>query len=279
MDLPLPSSSPPWPGAAKAAVSITMDNLGEAQDVLNGTWGSRPIGTHPAVRDQLPRMLDLLARHNIHATYFTESWSLAVYPDAIADWQRRGHEVAWHGYQHEVWHKLSAEEEEENFAKSFAAAKEHGIAYKGFRPPGGTVHEGRTHALLSQHGVKYLSPLGDFGIGPEGIVVLPFEWRAVDAFYYMDKFAGIRKSHGESEAVLSPADFRAFLMARIDEVVRAGGYMSILFHPFLTTDDDKMVVMEDVLGRVAADPAIWCAPCDQVAEWVAGHSRNFGRKE
>ncbi len=52
-----------WPNGAKAAVSFTMDNLGEAQDVNKGVWpAGQPVGRHFSVREVLPRVLDMLGR-------------------------------------------------------------------------------------------------------------------------------------------------------------------------------------------------------------------------
>lgn len=269
-----------WPAPYKAAVCFTMDNLGEAQAVRQGTWAG-PIGGDPAVTVQLPRMLSLLRRASgtgrnrpIPATYFAEAWSLAVYPDAVAALAAGGHEVAWHGYQHEPWAGLSADEERAVFARSWDAARAAGVTYAGFRPPGGRVNE-RTWALLREHGVRYVSPLGQLGVGRDGVVVLPFEWRAVDAFWYMEKFAGIRKEHGEREEVHSPGEFRDWLMRKIDDVKAAGGFLSILFHPFLQTSEERFEVLEEVLARIGEDEELWVAPCKEVAEWVADHPELF----
>ncbi|KAK4177380.1 hypothetical protein QBC36DRAFT_211777 [Triangularia setosa] len=272
--MPPPPSPSRWPPPYKAAVSFTMDNLGEAQDVLNGKW-PHPIGTHPAVSNQLPRMLSLLDKHNIKATYFAESWSLSIYPGAIKSLQESGHEVAWHGYQHEVWKNLSSEAEQENFDKSWKAARKAGITYEGFRPPGGSINE-RTWGLLKEHGMRYVSTLGGLGIGKEGVVVLPFEWRGVDAFWYMDKFKGIRKRHGEGEDLDSPeADLKRWLLGKVEEIKETGGYLSVLFHPFLQTSEEKFAVLEEVLGRIAAEEEIWMAPCKEVADWVGEHPDLF----
>jgi peptidoglycan/xylan/chitin deacetylase (PgdA/CDA1 family) len=222
-------------------------------------------------------MLALLAQHHIRATYFAEAWSLGVYPDTVRTLTQAGHEVAWHGFQHEVWGGLTDEQERESFEKSWEAAKAEGVEYLGFRPPGGKVNE-RTWGLLREYGVRYVSPLGEFGMGLEGVVVLPFEWRAVDAFWYMEKFSGIRKQHGEREEVLSPLEFKESLMARIDETVKAGGFLSILFHPFLQTSEDKFEVMEEVLKRISGDGNIWVAPCKEIAQWVREHPERFQAK-
>lgn len=263
-----------WPNSAKAAISLTMDNLGEAQDVNKGLWPpEKPIGSHYSVTEQLPRILEMLQTKGITATYFVESWSLGVYPAIVKDMIRRGHEIAWHGYQHENWSSLSAEEEEVNFRKSFDAASQFGIAYEGFRPPGGTVND-NTYALLERHGGKYISPLGELGI-KQGIVILPFEWRTVDAFYYMDKFAAVRESHGERPGVLTPSDLKGYLLSKIQSVVESGGYISILFHPFLQLSEEKFSILDVILDRISKDPDIWCAPCNQVAQWVTEHASFF----
>ncbi|KAK0610033.1 hypothetical protein B0T17DRAFT_593861 [Bombardia bombarda] len=268
-----PPTTTRWPNGARAAISFTMDNLGEAQDVNRGVW-TAPIGTHPSITNQLPRMLDLLDTYNIKATYFIESWSLDVYPAAVAEIGRRGHELAWHSYQHEVWSQLSAEDEALNIQKSFDAAAKHGITYAGFRPPGGTVNE-RTWALLRERGLRYLSPLGELGIGPEGLVVLPFEWQTVDAHYYMGKFAALRQANGLQVETLSPGYFRDYLVGKIEEVKRTGGYISILFHPMLQDSEEKFAMLEEVLKRLSGEGDIWLAPCDEVARWVTEHKDAF----
>ena len=287
-----------WPNGARAAVSFTMDNLGEAQDVNRGVWpAGRPIGTDASMREQLPRMLDLLGRHGVRATYFAEAWSLGPYADvARRGILARGHELAWHGYQHEPWTALSAADEELNFRRSWEAMAEFagddgtggdvgdaGFQYKGFRPPGGSVNGERTYDLLRKHGVRYISPLGKEVRVERGVTVLPFDWRGVDAFYYMEgeKFAQIRRAYGEPdpEAVLGPSRFRDFLEEDLRAVVREGGYRSVLFHPFLQTSEEKLAVLEGFLSRLAGNPNIWCAPCDEVAQWVQGHPEWFGGEE
>ncbi|KAG8160851.1 hypothetical protein KVR01_009115 [Diaporthe batatas] len=289
---------PPWPHGARCAISFTMDNLGEAQAVHNKTWpAGKPTGQDPSVLQTLPRILDILAKTTttgkggVRATYFAEAWSLATYPAAVASLQRAGHEVAWHGFQHEVWHALSPGDEQASFERSFAAAREAGVVYRGFRPPGGRINGVRTVGLCGRLGVEYVSPLGEFGILPGGgdgdgdgagdVVVLPFEWEAVDAFWYMDKFAGTRREHGvqgegEGEGAPGPAEFRAWLLRRIGETKAEGGYMSILFHPFLTTDEEKMGLLEEVVGLLGRDDEVWCAPCGEVAGWVREHRAEFG---
>jgi hypothetical protein len=84
--------------------------------------------------------------------------------------------------------------------------------------------------LLKEHGVSYVSPLGDFWIGKEKVAVLPFDGMAV---VRIGIWTRIKRRYRDREEEFSPADFRDWLMGRIDEAVKDGGFLSILSHPFL----------------------------------------------
>lgn len=257
-----------WRGPRKAAVCLTLDNLGEAQDVYKGTW-DKPIGSHPSVTDQLPRMLDLLNKYNIKITYFIESWSLAVYPNVVKDIIAHGHEAAWHGLQHEPWASLSPGEVRDKLAKSFRIAESSGIKYVGFRPPGGGLGDCTSWNLMKEKGLEYISPVDDefrWFNHLNGITVLPLEWPEVDAFYYMEKFDDKREAFRKQREVMTPAQFKEHLMSKIDLALEEEGFLSILFHPFLQTSEEKLEVFENVLKRIANDSDIFCALCRDVAK-------------
>ncbi|KZT30136.1 hypothetical protein NEOLEDRAFT_1055024 [Neolentinus lepideus HHB14362 ss-1] len=284
-----------WPNSARAAVALTMDNMGEAADLNRGLWPSDvPIGSHPSITKSIPRMLALLAKHSIPATYFIESWNLSVYGDVIADQiASAGVEIAWHAWQHEAWGRLSAEEERENFEKSFG---EEGIAgfigqggkgegkvlrYRGFRPPGGVVHGERTLKLCSEFGLGYISPAAEeAALVAEGIVVLPFRWQTVDAFFYMKQFAGLRKMKGEyGEEAQGPDVLVERFCREVDEAIKRGGYVSLLFHPFLTDREERFEAMEKVLKYLAKkreDGLIWLARDKEIEEWIHAHPESVG---
>ena len=93
---------------AGPTVSLTFDNLGEVADLERGRWpADAPLGRHASVTRTLPRMLELLAAAEVRATFFVEGLNAELYPDALRSIADAGHEVAFHGWQHEQWADLS----------------------------------------------------------------------------------------------------------------------------------------------------------------------------
>lgn len=192
--------------------------------------------------------------------------------------------------------------ERQNFERSFG--KEEGIEgfisptgkgagsevkrYRGFRPPGGVIHGDRTLRLCREFGLGYISPAAEEGaLAPlndgskeDSIAVLPFRWRGVDAYYYMDAFSGLRKSKGElPEAAQSPDVLVEKYIAQIDEQIEKGGYLALLFHPFLNNKPERMEAMETVMKHLAKrrdEGKVWLAPCKDVEVWLREHPDILG---
>ena len=259
-----------------------MDNMGEAADLNRNFWpADKPIGSHYSVTSSLPRMLSLLKTHSIKATYFIEAWNCGVYPDAIRSVADAGHEVAYHAWQHEVWKDLDITTEVGNLDKSVAAVDGlmgTGWRYRGFRPPGGLMTD-RTLDLMRERGFKYLSPAAERCAVVEGVAVVPFRWREIDAYFYLPSLGPVREREGDGMDVLSAAVYKGRLLDRVRQVSEEGGYSAFLFHPFLTDAEERMEVMRDVLtevGKNRDEGTIWVATCEEVAEWVLRNKEEFG---
>ena len=282
-----------WPNGARAAVALTFDNMGEAADLNRKLWPeSEPIGSHYSVITALPQMLSLLARYGISITYFVEAWNLKIYGDVILDQvAAAGHELGWHAWQHEAWNKLADEKEErENFEKSFGNDGIGGFIapgakgarrlerYRGFRPPGGLIHGMRTLDLCKEYGLRYLSPAADEAAvvqlqeTQDSMVILPFKWATVDAYFYMETFAGLRQIKGEYSIEPQPPEILVDRFKKeVDSAIERGGYVSLLFHPFLTDRPERLNAMENVLKYIAEkrdQGIIWLQRNRDIDEWV-----------
>jgi peptidoglycan/xylan/chitin deacetylase (PgdA/CDA1 family) len=272
-----PRTTVKWgPDDKTAAVSISLDNLGEAMDLSIGTWpDDKPVGSHYSVTEVLPRLLDVLAEEGVRCTYFIEGWSTGIYPDAVNHVRGAGHEIAYHGWRHEHWPDLdSREREAELLSRGVETFRRFGITLRGFRPPGGGLTPW-TLQLLRDNGFAYCSPAARRAGLLDGIAALPFRWDAIDAYYFFDAFAPLRRQFGDSEEVLPPSRLEAGMAASIDDAVASAGYLSLLFHPFLENEPEHFEAMRNVIRMVARHDDIWCAPCSEHADWLLSNRELF----
>jgi len=262
-----------WPGGARAAVSVTFDNLGEAAEQELGA--PTPTGGHYSVTTALPMVLAELAHTGTQATFFVEGVNAVTYPEALRSIVAAGHECSYHAWRHEEWNRLSEAEEQENLTRGLAAMRACGIAPAGFRPPGGLLGD-RTLELLKEHGMSYCSPAGA-GVANGQIVLLPFAWRSVDAYHLLPSFAALR-SHIDGSEEPGGADRVAdALLAAVEHAIAGAGHASLVLHTWLIEGERDAV--RTVLSRVGAAAErgdVWAAPCDQVARWVRQHPESFG---
>jgi peptidoglycan/xylan/chitin deacetylase (PgdA/CDA1 family) len=234
--------------ATPGTLCISIDNIGEAAELGEGTWDeSKPIGEHFTI-EIVPRMLDLLDRHATKATFFVEAFNAEVYPDLLAEIAARGHEVGCHAWQHEHWGSLDPAAERELLSRSTAALAGVVPSPIGFRPPGGQLTD-LSAELLVEQGYRYYSPAGTRAGVDRDLAVLPFEWPTVDAFYYAPLFAGLREERGLPAEPSTAAALAAGFGERLEEAARPGAITTFVFHPMLLTEADRFEAFDLVLGR------------------------------
>lgn len=265
-----------WPGGARAAVSVTVDNLGEAAEIELGLRASdAPHGGHYSVVTALPIMLGALAETRLSATFFVEGINAEIYPKALATIVDAGHEIAYHAWCHEDWSALDANAETANLDRGLAALEEIGIEVAGFRPPGGRITP-RTIDLLAARGLRHCSPAGSEPGTLDGVAVLPFAWQAVDAFHVLPTFAALRERLAQDSEAGGAEAVRAALLTAVEDAIAAGGYATLVLHTWMI--ELELDAVRDVLTRVraAVDAGeLWSAPCRDVAAWMAENSTSF----
>ena len=253
---------------SRAAVSVTFDNLGEVTALARGEWPeSEPLGGHFSVTRALPRIMDLLAETGIRATFFVEGLNTQLYPEALRGLADAGHEVAYHGWRHETWSGLEADDQRDLLERGVRAFADLGLRPVGFRPPGGELTPATAPALRDL-GFTYCSPAGETVHARDGVQVLPFRWPLIDAFHYLPHFGSLRDRVLGSDEVLPPARLATALDAALGTATRDGAFLALLFHPFLAEPDERFAVLRGALSRVrrlADAGTVWCAPCRDVA--------------
>jgi peptidoglycan/xylan/chitin deacetylase (PgdA/CDA1 family) len=268
--------------ASLGVLCVTFDNLGEAAQLGDGTWPSTaPLGEHFTV-GVVGRLLDLLDRRAIAATFYVEAFNATLYPHLLREIARRGHEVAVHGWQHETWSALPAARERELLTRCTDALRELGLTPVGFRPPGGLV-TAQTARELVRRGYRSSSPAGSRAGVADGLAVIPFGWPDVDAFYSAPAFARLRAQHGVAGGDAA-ALRRAGMLATLAANLVAGQPTTLVFHPMLLDDARAVGALEAVLAaaggveclttatlaeRMHAGAASLPAPLVETSSWAA----------
>lgn len=131
-----------------------------------------------------------------------------------------------------------------------------------------------------EYGLQYVSPAGyEAALVPvqetEGsIVFLPFRWATVDAYYYMETFSKLREIKGEPEEPQTVQRLTERVTSEIDDAIARGGYLSVLFHPFLNNSPERLQAFEAIVSYLASkrdEGTIWLAKCEDVQKWVQEH--------
>ena len=102
------------------------------------------------VRYGLPRILELLNRYNVKATFFATNLMKKVYSNVLEEIHAQGHDIGLHGRWHEYLSKYNKEEQEKSIKDMI---EDFGYPIHGANFIG-RMNEDTVHALI-ENGVKY----------------------------------------------------------------------------------------------------------------------------
>lgn len=263
----MPFERPSWPNGARCAVTLTFDNFGESFDLLRygHAGGANADGVY-APRRGVERVLDLLDRHQIPATFFLEGWNVRKYAGLAREIAARGHEVAAHGWMHEAWSTLDRDTEEELIRRTTETIAEVvGARPRGWRSPSGltTVN---TLALVHAADYAYDSSFGDEDVpyivqiardSPHDMVELPWTWALDDAVYY---------AHGAT--IRRPSEVAQLWMEEFDAALDMTGCFMLVCHPRYTGRPAHIRALERLIEHIRAHDGVWFARCEEVAAFT-----------
>ncbi|MEZ4736142.1 MAG: DUF3473 domain-containing protein [Caldilineaceae bacterium] len=109
------------------------------------------------------RILALLAESNVRATFFILGWVADRYPDLVREIAANGHEIATHGYSHELVYRQTPQEFAADVTRSLDAINRPlgGLRSFGYRAPSFSITNLSLWALdvLREHGIAYDSSI------------------------------------------------------------------------------------------------------------------------
>ncbi|MEZ4523557.1 MAG: polysaccharide deacetylase [Thermomicrobiales bacterium] len=256
------------PNNARCAVALTFDNFGESFDLLRyGHAGGASADGVYAPRRGIERVLDLLDRHSVPATFFAEGWNVRKYAGLAREVIDRGHEIAGHGWMHERWNELDRETERDLIERTTdAIAEATGKQPAGWRAPSGLTTPW-TLDVLDDLGYGYDSSFGDDDVpyrlqvsaGSEHeIVELPWTWTLDDAPYY-----------AHPGTLRQPSKVVDLWIEEFDAAFTMTGYFMLVCHPRFAGRPSRILALERLIEHIKAHEGIWLARCDDIAAHAA----------
>ncbi|HSL22379.1 MAG TPA: polysaccharide deacetylase [Vicinamibacterales bacterium] len=261
-----------WPGGSRVAVGLSFDldnETGSLRDerhspslLSQGEYGSRA---------GLPRILALLERHKIPASFFVPAVSALLYPDSIKAIVGSGqHEVGLHGWIHERNSQLDEATERELMKRAMATLEQAaGKRPVGIRTPSWD-YSPYTIGLARELGLLYDSslmaddrPYEVLASGrPTGIVELPVEWILDDyPYFWMDRFSTLRPT-------MTPDEVFSIWKAEFDVAYEERTMFILTMHPHVIGHRARIAMLDRLVTHMKSRPGVWFATHEQIARHV-----------
>jgi peptidoglycan/xylan/chitin deacetylase (PgdA/CDA1 family) len=273
-----PAAPLTWPSGIEAAACLTFDIDAESA-VLTADPASvsrmSPMSHQsygPLVG--VPRILALLERHGVRATFFVPGYTAHRYPSVVRAVAEAGHEIAHHSYFHENTIGMDAATEADMIDLGLKALWDvAGVRPVGYRAPMWELNF-HTPALLAERGFLYDSSLMDsdhpYSLAVGGgrtLAEVPVSWGLDD----WEQYAFLPGLIG-SGVIESPAKALEMWTLELGALHRLGAVFTLCCHPFLTGRPSRAEALSTLIERMKALPGMWIATVGE----VAAHTMSLG---
>jgi peptidoglycan/xylan/chitin deacetylase (PgdA/CDA1 family) len=236
----------------------------------------------------IPRLVALMNRYDIKATFFTPGHTIDSTPAAVSPYVEAGHELAHHGWTHRLPVTLSRDEEEEEIVRGNESIKRiSGRTARGYRSPAWDLSP-HSIDLLLKHGIQYDSSLmgndydcyfarqGDVAElmkplvrGREtALIEMPISWSLDDypVFEYMRLPNGsVQQGLMNATSVLENFVDDFTYMTRVCDY----GILTYTFHPHVIGRGHRMMMLERLIQRLIEGGAVFMTMEEAMQDWLA----------
>jgi len=220
--------------------ALTIDLEDWPQSVLDPKG---PITDH--VLDNLDRLLPILHRHNTRATFFALGKVCEKFPQLLPRIAAAGHEIASHGYGHELLHLLTPDRFRDDLSRSIDLIdSQTGRRPIGYRAPAFSIIDSTRWAgpILADAGIRYSSSVFPFAGRRYGIPDAPrFPHRWSTCHLTEFPLSTVRRL-GRNWPVAGGGYFRllpsALTFAAIRSLHREGQPAVVYLHPYELAPDE-----------------------------------------
>lgn len=234
------------------------------------------------------RVLALMKKYDIRTTWFVPGIVIDTYPQACEEIVAAGHEIAHHGYSHELPAAMDPEREEREMVRASASIKRlTGRNPRGYRSAAWDLSD-VTLDLLLKHGFDYESSMmghdhhpyfvrrGDVVSATEPMVFgaetrlveLPISWSLDDHphFEFLRTKTFLMPGLQPAEGVLQNFTDDFLFMTREEQ---EWGALTYTFHPYVIGRGHRMLLLERLIQKLQEMGAAFLAMEDLADEWLA----------
>jgi peptidoglycan-N-acetylglucosamine deacetylase len=258
-----------WPNQHRVAVALSFDVDNATTSLRSGDLGSEPLsrGEYGAV-DGLPRVLRLLARQNVPASFYIPAVSALLHPQMVKDIMAPGvHEIGVHGWIHEDLPALNNETEEQRMLNQAIEALTAAIGKKpvGYRAPSWhfsqfTMKQIKAAGFLYDSSLMASDDAYEINMDgqPSGVIELPIERIVDDAPYY----------GAASGSLPSPELVEKIWEAEFDTAYDEGGLYVLTMHPHISGHRSRVAWLDRLITHMKSKSGVWFATEEQIARYV-----------
>lgn len=241
------------------AVLLTFDF--DAEALWEGAYGvSSPSALSRGAYGAnlgMPRILALLARYDIPATFYVPGITAERYPDLVRQAHAAGHEIGHHGFLHVSPATQTEAEERAALEKGIEVlATLTGERPVGYRSPSWDLSP-HTLRLLADHDFLYDSSLMAWDApylvrvdeGPRDLVEIPISWELDDAPYFLFAFRPAYRV-----GLADPGRVFRIWRAEFDAAYAAGGTVCYTMHPQIIGRHHRLRLLERLIQHVRGYP-------------------------
>ena len=261
-----------WPNGARVAVGLSFDVDNASASLATGDLISESIsrGEYGAV-DGLPRILRILDKQNVPASFFIPAVSHLLHPQMIPAIMANGrHEIGVHGWIHEHLPSVNDAAAEQDMLDRAIDTLTKAIGKKpvGYRAPSWqfsrfTMGQVKAAGFLYDSSLMASDDAYEILLDgqPTGVVELPIE-RIVDDFPY---FGGATNG-----GLPSPEEVEKVFRSEFDVAYQEGGLFILTMHPHITGHRSRVAGLEKLIVHMKSKPGVWFATHEQIARYVKG---------
>ena len=264
-----------WKDGARVCVALSFDSDHETSTLREGSVspGRLAQGEYGS-RVAVPRILDVLRRYQIRASFFVPGVVALLHPDEQRRVVDEGHELAMHGWIHEATSELTGAVERDLMRRAYET-----LTKIGGKPPVGVRVPSWDFSPTTLGCIRELGLLYDSSMMADdepyelledgqatGIIELPVEWIKDDAPYFgMNRATGLRP-------YTPPSSVLEIFTAEFDEALAAGGLFLLTMHPHITGHRSRMAGLVKLIEHMKAVDGVWFATHEEVARYCLAHA-------